>query len=177
MTDSSNTKKTKKSTKAEVQELEVIAPAKEPEIVDVDLGYVEKKKFRFGNDNSRILELNVSDLNVITRLSKTYPELQNAVERAQSAVNSLSDDCELSDIADVLESIDKEMREKIDYIFDTNVSEVCVPSGNMYDPVGGQFRFERVIMKLAELYGNGLNYEFANLRTNTAKHTAKYTKK
>ena len=69
------------------------------------------------------------------------------------------------------------MRKIIDFIFDTNASEVCAPSGNMFDPVGGQWRFERIIDKLSDLYANGLNNEFKQLKNRVESKTAKYTKK
>lgn len=163
-------------------EKEVPAEVKEPEITDIDLGFVEKKKFRINGDFNRMLELNVSDLNVFSRLKSNYPKLVKLLKDAQEKMTSIPDDLEdntelLSKIADNLDSIDKQMREIIDQIFDTNASEVCAPSGNMFDPVDGQWRFERIIDKLSTLYANGLNAEFSKLKANVEKKTSKYTKK
>lgn len=154
----------------------------EPEVVDVDLGFVEKKKFRINGDFNRMLELNVSDLNVFSRLKSNYPKLIKLLKDAQEKITSIPDDLDdntelLNKIADNLDSIDKQMREIIDQIFDTNASEVCAPSGNMFDPVDGQWRFERIIDKLTTLYANGLNAEFDKLKANVEKKTSKYTKK
>lgn len=153
----------------------------EPEVTNVDLGFVEKRKFSIAGDFGRILELNVSDLNIATRLKVGYPKLQELLKEAQSKVSSIpetDDDFEnLGKLADTLTEIDKEMRDVIDYIFDTNASEICVPSGNMYDPVGGQFRFERIIEVLSKLYTTGLDKEFEKLRNRVEPKVAKYTKK
>ena len=46
------------------------------EIVDVQLGFVEKRKFRIEGDYNRILELNTSDLNTFARMKEAYPKLQ-----------------------------------------------------------------------------------------------------
>lgn len=154
----------------------------EPEVVDVDLGFVEKKKFRINGDFNRMLELNVSDLNVFSRLKTDYPKLGKLLKEAQEKIAAIPDDTEdkegsLGKIADTLDDIDAQMRELIDHIFDTNASEVCAPSGNMFDPVGGQWRFERIIDKLTTLYTNGLHAEFDKVKANVEKKTSKYTKK
>ena len=158
------------------------APAKtEPEVVDVDLGFVEKRKFRICGDFNRMLELNVSDLNIFARLKKGYPQLKELMDEAQKKIDSIPDDGETTEIigmyADRLTEIDTKMREIVDYIFDTNASAVCAPSGNMFDPVGGQWRFERIIDKLSTLYANGLNDEFKQLKNRVEPKVSKYTKK
>lgn len=158
------------------------APVKtEPDVVDVDLGFVEKRKFRICGDFNRMLELNVSDLNIFARLNEGYPKLQTLMTEAKAKITSIPDDGEMTEIvgayATRLTEIDAEMRKIIDFIFDTNASEVCAPSGNMFDPVGGQWRFERIIDKLSDLYANGLNNEFKQLKNRVESKTTKYTKK
>lgn len=153
----------------------------EPEIIDIDLGFVEKKKFRISGDYNRMLELNVSDLNIATRLKEGYPKLKNLMAEVQQRMGKISDDLDDEELLDKLSNdlseIDRKMREIIDYIFDTNASEICAPSGNMFDPVGGQWRFERIIDKLTQLYTNGLYAEFNKIKANVEKKTSKYTKK
>lgn len=167
------------------QETEVTIPeatAKtEPDVVDVDLGFVEKRKFRICGDYNRMLELNVSDLNIFARLNEGYPKLSALMDEAKEKITSIPDDGDTAErlgmFADRLTEIDAEMRKIIDFIFDANASAVCAPSGNMFDPVGGQWRFERIIDKLSDLYANGLNNEFKQLKDKVEKKTSKYTKK
>lgn len=169
-----------KATELEDTEPKTVAKT-EPEVIDVDLGFVEKKKFRIAGDFNRMLELNVSDLNIASRLKTGYPKLKELLSDAQKTIEAIPDDLEgeelLGELADRLADIDKKMRDTIDFIFDTNASAVCAPSGNMYDPVGGQFRFEHIIEKLATLYTNGLDKEFEQIKNRVEKKTAKYTKK
>ena len=171
----------KKDTKIENPDKGVTTPITEPDVVDVDLGFVEKRKFRICGDFNRMLELNVSDLNIASRLKVGYPKLKNLLTEAQAKIAAIPDGLDeeqmLGELADKLADIDAEMRKIIDYIFDTNASAVCAPSGNMYDPVGGQFRFERIIEKLAALYTNGLDKEFEQLKNRVEGKTSKYTKK
>ena len=153
----------------------------EPEITDVKLGFVEKRKFRFEGDFNRVLELNVSDLNVAARLKVDYPKLKELLAKSQKKVEEIPDDCEdielLNQLADTLTNIDNEMRALIDHIFDAEVSRVCAPSGNMFDPVGGQFRFERVLDIVTGLYQTGLNAEFNKIKNRVETKASKYTKK
>lgn len=151
---------------------------KEAEVTDINISYADKKKFRINGDYDRILELNTSDLNVLGRYNESYPKLMDFMDSVRQELSATDDDDEdLGKISDVLTKIDKEMRNCIDYIFDTNASEVCAPSGNMFDPVNGQFRFEHIIETLSKLYSEGINAEFAKMKKNTAKYTTKYTKK
>lgn len=159
----------------------VATPITEPAVTDIDLGFVEKKKFRIAGDYNRMLELNVSDLNIASRLKTGYPKLKELLVEAQEKITSIPDSEDsvetLGKLADALTEIDKEMRDIIDFIFDTNASEVCAPSGNMYDPVGGQYRFERIIDKLSTLYTTGLDDEFKQIKNRVENKTSKYTKK
>ena len=167
------------------KEKAITKPITEPEVTDIDLGFVEKKKFRINGDYDRMLELNVSDLNIFKRYTETEPKLQKLLEESQkkvAEVNAISKDDEdsiekLSKMADVLDDIDKEMRKLMNYLFDSNVSEVCAPSGNMFDPVGGEYRYEKIIIKLAELYTTGLLKEIEQFKKKSSKYTNKYTKK
>lgn len=153
----------------------------EPEVTDVDLGFVEKRKFRFNGDFNRMLELNVSDLYIASRLNTGYPKLQELLTQAQEKISNIPDTDspfdQLGKFADALKEIDTEMRAVIDYIFDTNASEVCAPSGSMYDPVGGSYRFVHIIETLSKLYKNGLDAEFQKVKTKVEGKASKYTKK
>jgi len=168
-------KKAKVETIAETEQ----APVNAPEIQDINLGFVEKKKFRIGGDYNRMLELNVSDMNIYARFKTAYPRLQELANEATEKVQAIDveDEDALDKIADVLTDIDNRMRSLIDDIFDTNASEVCAPSGNMFDPVDGQFRFERIIEKLSQLYTTGFEDEVKKFKAKSEKHTSKYTKK
>lgn len=161
--------------KAEVQSI----ANTDPDITDIDLGFVDKKKFRISGDYNRMLELNVSDMNIYSRFTKAYPKLQEFAKEASEKVQKIdlqSDDA-MTEIADFLTEIDSQMREQIDFIFDTNASEVCAPSGNMFDPVNGSFRYEHIIDTLAKLYTTGFEDEIKKFKNKTSKHTSKYTKK
>jgi len=156
-------------------------------VTDIDLSVTEKKKFRINGNDNQILALNTSDIGIIKRLQETYPKLQELAKSAgeQWASADISDDADenffedekMKSALDALDDIDKQMREALDYIFDSNVSEVCAPDGSMYDPFGGEFRFNHIIDVLSSLYESNLENEMQQMKQNVAKHANKYTKK
>lgn len=154
------------------------------DVTDISLSIVRKKRFRIDGDDSRILELNTSDLNILARLKETYPKLVALAEDAFKnlpEVNSTSEDYDFATdeatttLVTALADADKKMRELIDYIFDSNVSELCAPSGSMYDPINGAFRFEHIINTLSALYEADISSEMGKVARRVKKHTDKYT--
>lgn len=155
------------------------------DVIDISLSVIRKKRFRIDNDDSRILELNTSDLNILARLKETYPKLVALADNAFKNLPEVDTTSENYDfmtdettgkVIDALDDADKQMRKLVDYIFDSNVSEICAPSGSMYDPINGKFRFEHIIDTLAALYETEVSTEMNNIATRISKHTNKYTK-
>ena len=151
------------------------------DIQDIDLSATKKKRFRINGDNAKILELNTSDLNIATRLSKSYEKLTKYMDEVGVALQDVTDD-ELTEeqqkaVEEQLERIDTKMKEEMDYIFDAPVSKVCCDGGSMYDPFEGMFRFEHIIDALTKLYENNLNAEFSKMKRRISAKTAKYTQK
>lgn len=163
--------------KEEVKDVEVEEPIVD---ADIDLSAIRKKRFRIDGDNNRILELNTSDFGVIVRLKETYPTLTDLAMQVGSTGFDFEDDDDeitrLDKAGSIIDSIDKQMREKIDYIFNSNVSEVCAPSGTMYDLINGKFRFEYILEKIAALYSGQIKKEYSKMASRLKKHTAKYHK-
>lgn len=153
---------------------------KEESVIDVDLSPIRKKRFRINGDDEKILELNVSDLNIFVRLNDAYPKLDklahDAIEKLPDEDADVTDLESTNEIAKTLTEIDSEMRNLLDYIFDAPVSEVCASEGSMYDPFGGKLRYEHILETLSALYENNLNAEVKKMTQRVNKHTAKYTK-
>lgn len=146
---------------------------------DIDLSATRKKRFRIDGDNNRYLELNTSDMSIITRLDNLYPKLQKLSQEAslkQLDKDDTKDEKAITKISQSLMKIDIQMRQILDEIFDSNVSEMCAPSGSMFDPFNGEFRFEHIIDVLTKLYEANINSEFKKMADRMKKHTSKYTK-
>ena len=149
-------------------------------IIDISLAVTNKKRIRIDGDDSRILEINTSDFGVVSRLRDLYPKLRELVGKAHELADDeeLEDDeAEITKTANRFDDIDATMRGLIDEIFDSNVSEVCAPSGTMYDPFNGKFRFEYIIEVLMGLYEENIAKEYKLMEKRITKHTSKYTGK
>ena len=154
------------------------------DVTDISLSVVRKKRFRIDGDDSRIIELNTSDLNILARLKEAYPKLVALAEEAFKNLPEVDGTAEdynfatdeaTATLVTTLTEADKKMRELIDYIFDSNVSELCAPSGSMYDPINGAFRFEHIISTLSALYEADISSEMGTIARRVKKHTDKYT--
>ena len=148
-------------------------------IIDIDFSPIKKKRFRLDGDNTRVIELNTSDLNIAIRLEEVYQKLLDLTLRASDKIENLNKQDEENSAAtlQLLKDLDTEMRDLINYLFDSDVADKAAPEGSMYDPINGKFRFEYVIERLANLYENNLSKEYELMQKRMNKHTAKYTGK
>lgn len=156
-------------------------PNTDNEIIDISLSAIQKKRFRINGDNSKILELNVSDLNLTSRLNVAYSKLVSLMDEVQDTLGSepaIESDTvtpeQTEKVLEELHRLDEKMREQIDYIFDSNVSEVCAGAGSMWDPIDGALRYEHIISGLLELYENNYSSEFDKLKRRVAGKAAKH---
>lgn len=141
------------------------------DVVDISLEGIQKTKFRINGRNDCIIELNLSDLGITVRLEKGLKKLQEEM----SNISSIPDDDE--QLSEKLLEADKHMRNYIDFIFDSPVSDILVKSGTMYDPINGEFRYEHIIDGLTKLYTDNINREYKKINMRIKKHTDKYTGK
>ena len=150
-------------------------------VIDIDLSVTRKKRIRINGDDSKILELNTSDVGIVKRLREGLPELDNLNKTAYENISNTDDELDITSesakiVTDALSEIDEKMRWYLDYIFDAPVSEVCAPHGTMYDPFNGEFRYQHILSSLAKLYENNFELEYKKMNRNVQKHTSKYTK-
>lgn len=149
--------------------------------ISLDFSSIAKKHFCIDNDESRSFDLDTSDLTIINRLNEGITRLHDCELHAQAILDgvNLTEEEDLHDyklVGDRLTEVDKEMRGIIDYIFDAPVSAACAPSGSMFDPFGGQFRFEFIINILVQQYSDNVSAEYQKIDARLKKHTQKYKK-
>ena len=141
------------------------------DIIDINIDGIKKQRFRINGRPDSIIELNLSDLSIDTRLEKGFKKLQEKM----SEISEMPNDAE--NLSELLERANKEMCDWVDYIFDSPVSEVLSRGGTMYDPKNGMFRYEHIIDCLTKLYTNNLNSEYKQMKNRISKYTDKYTNK
>lgn len=141
----------------------------EDNTIDVSIPQIEKKRIRFDGDNNRVVYLNTSDFTVISRLEEVLPKLNKFASEAATALDEGASEGE------VLQKIDGQMRDLIDYVFDDGASFAACPTGSMFDLHNGEFTFEHVIDVLSKQYENNMNEEYKKLKLRIDKFTNKYT--
>ena len=113
------------------------------------------------------------DINILSRLQDSYPKLDELGTKAMS----IPDDSSVEDTVAILTEVDKEMRELLNYIFDSDIADVCAPDGSMFDMFNGEFRFEHIVSTLIGLYEKNIDNEYKLMAKKIKKHTDKYTGK
>lgn len=148
-------------------------------IKDISFASIRKERFRIDCDDDRIIELNTSDLGVVTRLEECYPKLDELSKKVSEVADIDGEDeaeVNISLMGPKLKDIDNDIRDIIDYIFDGDIANKCAPFGNMFDPIDGECRYEHVIATLLPLYDAKLESEARKVRKKMNAHTSKYTK-
>ena len=147
-------------------------------IIDINLSVTEKKQFRIDGDDNRIIELNTSDLSILSRIQNCYPRLDALSMKATDLSSDSEENEENAErIVTVLSEIDAEMREILDFVFDSKIADICAPSGTMFDMFNGEFRFEHIMNTLIPLYENNIDAEYKLMAKRIKKRTSKYTGK
>ena len=115
-------------------------------------------------------------MGIMQRLRSAYNELtQLSTKYHITEENENADNAD--EIIETLKNIDNEMRRLIDYVFDSEMSDIVAPFGTMADPINGKFRYEYIIEKFLGLYDANFETEFKKMSKNVQKHTDKYTGK
>ena len=145
--------------------------------VSIDLSALNKTKVLINEDENRYVMLDLSDLNVPTRFEEVSPKVEKVLIGIGSYGDVTDDEEKAAMLKQQIINGDIEIRSYIDYIFGSNVCEVCAPSGTMVDMIEGKFRWEYIIDALSGLYGEHIEMEFNKVLARVKSHTDKYTKK
>ena len=147
-------------------------------VVDIDLP-LEGTKIRFGKDDNRMVTVNLSDFNLISRMNEAYPKLGKLAERVTELADVKGETLEQSmdNMSKLFTEIDAEMRELVNFIFDADVSSAALPNGNMYSLCNGSYAFEIILETVLKLCTEQYQVEFDKMKKKVGKHTDKYTRK
>lgn len=143
----------------------------EDDIIELKLDGIKKQRFRINGEPGAIIELDLSDMNIVNRLKKGMEQLQSEVEKIKSLDAEVNED----NFQEILDEIDSQMRKAIDFIFDYPVSDVCAKGGTMYDVKDGKLRYEIILDGLTKLYEDNIHNEYKKFQSRIQKHTSKYT--
>lgn len=163
------------STKATKIEKPIEKPV--DDVIDIDLAVAKRKRFRLNGDNNLIIELNIADMGIVSRISEAIPKLNKLQEKAIAIGNNANKDEDsveaLKSFAKDLSEIDQEMRDIIDFVFDADLSSKCASDGTMYDLIEGKFRYDYIIEKFMQLYSDNIQKEYKKTRDKVNKYAKK----
>jgi hypothetical protein len=128
------------------------------DVIDIDLSEIRKQRIRINGDDSKILEFNTADLGILGRLQESYEQFRSLAGQYADIVAENS-----QDLATNIGSIDGKIRELVDYIFNAPVSSVCCSDGTMLDPYNGKYKFEYIVDKLIQLFGDHIRDEYQKM--------------
>lgn len=143
-------------------------------IKNIDLAISKKERYTINNEEDRVIELNPSDMHILTRYSESIPKLNECVEKYSSVELEDDSDEAMVNAGKAFRELDNSIKEIIDYVFDYPVSEVCSYGGSMFDLQDGRFRFEVIIDTLFSIYDKHIDEESKKMQKRMRTHTDKY---
>lgn len=112
--------------------------------LNFDDGY---KEFSINNDPGRVIRFNPADFGIIERIKTAYDEINKAADLDKNI--ELKPDGtaldEFSKAADVVRDVDNTIREQIDYIFNSPVSDAVFGRQSTLGMVKGMPLYERFL--------------------------------
>ena len=161
---------------------------------NINLNISTRKKFTIDGDATRIIELDVHDLALVTRLSDSikrmdaltaeWEKLGKIVET--SSVEDIEDDIavdaivkEAEDFSAQFNKVENEMRDIIEFIFDCDgMCATILGNSSIFSPVNGKYKYEQIIDVLTGLYEDSIEKEAKKINTRKVEaKTSKYIKK
>lgn len=145
----------------------------------LDLG---AKEFTINNNPDMKVYLNPNDMGIVTRIQETIPrvnelefEYMSVYDGDNEEINQDDPDELVKVFAEKIKTIDAEMRECINYIFDYDVCSVVKSSGTVLDLYNGEYAFGIIISTLLDLYSDTITKETNKLVAKMKKRVEKYT--
>ena len=143
-----------------------------------------KQTIQLNGNPEKVIELDLGDSNIITRLSEGTDKIEELVKERQNLHELLangndSDESNISyykNLAGKFKELENAMRKIINDIFDFDVCTPFLGTSSVFSIKNGEFAFERIINSLMGLYEDSIRKESNNLKQRLSKHTDKYLK-
>lgn len=159
---------------------------------NINLNITTRKRFTIDGDLNRVIELDVHDLALITRLSDSIHKMdalkeewekldKMAVEGTKSDTDEVDDALlrSIDDFSNQFNSVESQMREVVDFIFDSEgLCETVLGGSSIFSPANGKYKYEQIIDVLTGLYEDTIEKEAKKINTRKIEtRTSKYTKR
>lgn len=131
------------------------------------------KEFDINGDKSRILKVNTSDVQILKRAKEKEQEINRIVKECEN----VNDDISLDEEIELMDKLDKEVRPIIDYIFDTNASEIAFGNTGCVSIVENGFPlFWNFMQALLTEVEKDVEKNYKKATTNIEKYTSQVKK-
>lgn len=127
-----------------------------------DKGYEE---IVIDKDKNKTIKIFLNDLNIIERISNA----QKVIEEKMSKEIDYED--KTNDNVNKILELDKVIKEQVDYIFDTNVSEIVFGNKSPMSTINGEFLIVIFLEKIIPIIKENIEKEQIKSQKNIEKYT------
>ena len=113
------------------------------------------------------------DFNLPDRLNKGWSKIQKCLDKARDTIEV--DDENMESVAESISNVDKEIKEQLDFIFDTDLSSIF---GNTHlaTPTKSGFLVENLMNALMPIIEREIKKAQKNSEAKKRKYTKRYSK-
>lgn len=131
------------------------------------------KEYCINGDESKVIRFNPSDFGIIDRISKAQKNIQSIIEDMnESDLQNAGEKSDIDLAGEILSVADKKIKEQIDYILDSKVSETAFQNQSCLSPVNGLPLYERFLNSVIPVITKDIESE----QKASQKRIKKYTK-
>ncbi len=138
---------------------------------NLDEGY---KEFTINNDPNRVIRFNPADYGIIERINEAYKEIEK-ISKIKEDIELRADGTPIEEFAKAAEVVNKvstTIKKQIDYIFNSDVSDVVFGKQSPLSTIKGMPLYERFL----EVVMPEIKKEIESERKASEKRIEKYTK-
>ena len=155
---------------------------------NINLNLSTKKKFTLDGDPDRVIELDISDINIIDRATIAFRN----IEKLQADWEALpvpgdiegEDDnlaerfSEIEDFSEKFSEIENKLKQEINFMFDSDISDTIFGTSSPFSIINGKFKFQHTVDVLMSLYENQIQSDIKKInRPKVVNKTQRYIKR
>lgn len=125
------------------------------------------KTYVLNNDESKIIKVNVTDFGIVDRFEKVKKDLEHLADK--TTLSQSTDESEM-------QQTDRIIREKINYIFGSDVSSAAFGSVYCFSPSNGMPVFVNFINAVMPVIEKEMQVETDKMQLNIDKYTSQLPK-
>lgn len=116
------------------------------------------KRLAINGDTSRVIVINPTDVGIVARYKEKFPEIEKL-------------SAETGNSEEILDILDKKVREFVDYIIGSPVSEIVFGKTNCISMAGGQTILENFLTAYMEYMKPEIKAEYERSKKRVEKYT------